>query len=526
MQKVLTPFKVGLVVLLGIVFSIVMIVKFTSNWGQSDGSYMLHAYFDDVTGLAVRSQVRIAGIQIGEVKSIQLIQNRARVDFSIRSSVQLFEGIPETHDFYKNGVSIGKNLSGILGNYHLELVNGLQGRILEDGDEIKNVIQSSGPEALLTDAGKIMKDVSKVTETLNVVFGGDDGRKRFEGMMTDAEATIRGIREITTNNTDKISDILTHIDDIAKSFSDFSGEGVGKVDALVDQITLLSVDTRSLVNNLQEKIDNSFDSVDSSMNSANDSLQKLNRALDNLEKLTHNLYEGEGSIGKLLKDDGIANEAESLLKETRDLIASTKETVDSANTLISPLSNLQTEISLREDYMIRFNAFKTIFGVKLQPSENKWYLLELVMDPRGTTKTTTRLVDSSGSTPTYETITETSDKIKVSLQFAGRWKFLVGRFGLIENTGGVGGDLIFFNDNLKIALDVFDLTTNKYPRLRATALIYFNLFLPWDWSKYLFITGGVDDPINTKAFDYFVGLGFRFTDNDLKSILGVMPSIK
>lgn len=524
MQKILTPFKVGLVILLGLVLSIAMIVKFTSNWGQSDGTYHLFAYFDDVTGLAQRAQVRIAGIQIGEVTKIELVNNRARVDFSIRENIQLFEGTDPKDGFYKNGASITKKLSGILGNYHLELTNGLQGRRLTDGDEIKNVIQSSGPEALLSDAGKIMKDVSKVTETLNVVLGGDDARERFQRMMTDVEDTLSGVRSITTGNTEKISEIISHVEKITRNFNDFSDTGVHKIDDLVEQLSKLSIDTRVLVNNVQDKLNSSFDSVDSSMASAGDALQKLNRSLENLESLTQSLKDGEGSIGKLLKDDSLATEAESLLKETRSLIASGKETVDSANTLISPLSKLETEISLREDYMIRFNAFKTIFGVKLQPSPNKWYLLELVMDPRGTSNTTTRLVDSSGSTPTYETVTETSNKIKVSLQFAGRWKFLVGRFGLIENTGGVGGDLLFFDDDLKFAVDLFDLTTNKYPRLRASAIIYLSLFLPWDWTKYLYITGGIDDPINTKAFDYFVGLGFRFTDNDIKSIMSVMPS--
>ena len=65
MQKVSTPFKVGLVIVVGIIATIVMFIRFSATWGKGSGTIELHAYFNDATGLAPRSQVKIAGIQVG-----------------------------------------------------------------------------------------------------------------------------------------------------------------------------------------------------------------------------------------------------------------------------------------------------------------------------------------------------------------------------------------------------------------------------------------------------------------------------
>ena len=67
MQKFSTPFKVGFVILVGLVMAVVMIIRFSANWGQDNGTYELKAYFNDATGLAPKSQIKVGGIQVGEV---------------------------------------------------------------------------------------------------------------------------------------------------------------------------------------------------------------------------------------------------------------------------------------------------------------------------------------------------------------------------------------------------------------------------------------------------------------------------
>ena len=95
-----------------------------------------------------------------------------------------------------------------------------------------------------------------------------------------------------------------------------------------------------------------------------------------------------------------------------------------------------------------------------------------------------------------------------------------GRFGIIESTGGAGGDVFLFNDRLVLSVDAFDAFRNQYPRVR-TSLAYAV------WARNLFLVGGADDLLNyTRAtggrggsFDWFLGAQLSFNDEDLKALL-------
>jgi phospholipid/cholesterol/gamma-HCH transport system substrate-binding protein len=72
----------------------------------------------------------------------------------------------------------------------------------------------------------------------------------------------------------------------------------------------------------------------------------------------------------------------------------------------------------------------------------------------------------------------------------------------------------------------FSLEGLRFPRLRATVR-----FTPFE---HVYVNAGVDDVLNNpnrdlltnrllSGRDFFVGAGVYFTDNDLKSILPVIP---
>lgn len=518
----MTPFKVGSVVLLGLLMAILMIVKFSANWGQSDGSYELHAYFDDVTGLAKRSRVLVAGIQIGEVQDITLENNKAKVTINIRESVEIFEGIRDEQHF-KNGAVISKKMSGIMGNYHLELTPGVAGKQLVDGDEIINVLQGGGPEALLRSAEKIFDNVVEVTDSLSNVLGGKEGEERFVKMMDDVNESLSIVRQLMAGNQDRISSIIVNVEDLTANAAKLSDLGNGEIPKLIETLDDVLLELKETLGSTRTGVDGTLDSAQDALIKLSTSIDKLDRSLSNIQDLTDRMNRGEGSVGKLLNDNAIANETESLLKETRELIKSTTETVENANALIKPISDLDVDISMRSDYLVNANAFRIDFGVKLQPSFDKYYLLNVIMDPNGSTQKVSTLTESSLTGPVYETVTTRTNDIKFSAQFAKRWRWFVGRFGIIENTGGIGGDVLLFDDNLRFGVDLFAFNTNEYVRIRGTLLLYFSVFMPWEWAKTFYVSAGFDDPINPRSFDYFFGLGFRFTDNDIKSLMSLIP---
>jgi phospholipid/cholesterol/gamma-HCH transport system substrate-binding protein len=159
------------------------------------------------------------------------------------------------------------------------------------------------------------------------------------------------------------------------------------------------------------------------------------------------------------------------------------------------------------------------------PRPDKFYLIELVEDPRGYRTKTVTVTNSTATGTQSETKISLTEQLRFTLQFGKRVGLspntaIGGRFGIKESTGGVGGDLYLFRDRLLLSVDVFDAKTNTYPRIKTT--LFYAI-----WQRNLFLVGGADDIANyTRArgvggalFDYFAGLQLTFNDEDLRSLL-------
>ena len=167
--------------------------------------------------------------------------------------------------------------------------------------------------------------------------------------------------------------------------------------------------------------------------------------------------------------------------------------------------------------------------LRLWPKPDKYYLFEAIADPRGRqtrTLTTTQLgVDDQGN-PSGPSITTAQSVIsfndlKFSVQFAKRYHFATLRFGIIENTGGLGVNLHGLRDKAEVRLDAFAFDRRDpnhslpiFPRLRATGM--------YRLANHIFLQAGLDDPF-TNLRTWFAGGVLRFTDEDLKALLIVAP---
>src|SRR6478736_2266285 len=92
MNSLLTPFRVGLVVLAGIAAMFVLLsLVGRSKYGEGD-TYKVFAIFKDATGLGSKSRVQIAGIEVGEVDNIELLPDaNAKLTLRIRKDVALYK---------------------------------------------------------------------------------------------------------------------------------------------------------------------------------------------------------------------------------------------------------------------------------------------------------------------------------------------------------------------------------------------------------------------------------------------------
>src|SRR6185369_6623005 len=108
-------------------------------------------------------------------------------------------------------------------------------------------------------------------------------------------------------------------------------------------------------------------------------VEKVNRAssslentLASLEKVSGRLERGEGPLGRLSKDEKLINEVEGVAEGVNDFVGN--------------LTRLQTIVSLRSDFQFRSQTVKSFVELRLQPREDKYYAIEIVNDPRGSTR--------------------------------------------------------------------------------------------------------------------------------------------
>jgi len=120
---------VGLFILAGLLALLILALRVSGLTLSPNGStYTVYAHFDNVSGLTSRSKVTMAGVTIGQVKSITFDKNRytGLVEMAINSDVNTLPS-----DSTASIVT-----AGLLGEKYIGISVGGDDMVLRDGDEI------------------------------------------------------------------------------------------------------------------------------------------------------------------------------------------------------------------------------------------------------------------------------------------------------------------------------------------------------------------------------------------------------
>lgn len=506
MKKLLTPFRVGLLVLASGAF-LVIFVLFVRKGGLSEGEALhVHAYFRDASGLGPKSRVQIAGIAVGEVTGIRLEGTRARVDLLISREVDMRED-----------AGLTKRSESLLGDYLLDLSPGSEAAPpMPDGGEIRRVIDTQGTEAIFNALSQITADIQQVTRALRDTLGGEKGQGSMERIVQNLVRLSESVDLTARASGEKLNAILTNFEGVSRDVRGITQTNEESVNRIVDNIEAVTRDTREVLATVKGLVGSNEGDLKEGIASLKSTMQRLEGTLKNLEEVTGKVREGKGAAGALLADERLGQKI--------------SETVEDVSAYAQTLTGLKTEVGLRSEYLVSQGKSKNALSLRLIPKPDKYYLLEVVDDPRGAVET--QVVQSNppnAGEPVTQVQRITKDAFKVSAQFAKRYYFTTLRFGVIESTGGVGADLHFFDDRLTLKLDAFNFSVEelRYPRLRAT--------LRATPIEHVFITAGMDDILNAQqrdavtrrllvGRDFFFGGGIQFTDEDLKALLPSIPT--
>ncbi len=531
----------ALVAVAGVAFLVAFTFLKKGGYAE-DESYTVRASFTDATGLAWKSRVQIAGIQVGEVAKIELQGARALLTLRIKNGIDLRTDACLTKSFP----------SALLPDAHLEVSPGSESAPLlsaqpPDQRAITCVREATSVQQLIDSLAKIAADVSLVTGDLAKTVGGPKGSMRE--IIENLSQLTRRLDATVAANEGRLSSILANVDVITHDVREVTQGEKARVRQIIQNIDGLTAELKTTVVTVRGILDgvsgaagqagaggaggtggagagpggavaSAGGAAGADGRGVKQAVDKLNSNLARLDELLAKLQEGKSVASRLLVDERMGRQLGSA--------------VEAASEYVEKLDRLKVEVQLRSEWLLNQTGAKTYFGAKLLPRPDKYYLVEVVSDPRGVDTVTTETVTTRDpltgvDTTTVSTRTLHEEKLTFTLQMAKRYGPATFRIGVIESSGGVGSDLHFFDDALQLSVSIYQFSRpyqNVFPRAKV--------WINYQFLQHFYLTAGADDFLNqwrsgrypggpkfTIGNDVFFGGGLYFTDDDLKTLFGL-----
>lgn len=252
------------------------------------------AEYSDIQGLSTASTVTINGFKVGKIENIEFDENPDK-----RGVLIVEFGVNSDFKFSKNSVAKIYSAS-LMGGKSLAIIPSYDGENAISGDFLRGDVESDMLASLSEELGPL--------------------QSKLESVIVNADSLMVGLNQVLDQNGRE---------NLRKTF-----ESLNKTMANFEQV---SSSLEILVDNNKEKLDASlsnlevmtgnFAKLSDSLANANlgATMAKLETMVTSLNSILDGLENGDGSIGKLLTDDGLYINLENASKELEELLREVKE---------------------------------------------------------------------------------------------------------------------------------------------------------------------------------------------------------
>lgn len=283
--------RLGIFVIISTILFVLAVYMIGQGKDMFKKTFTISAYFQNVNGLQNGNNVRYAGIDIGTVKAIGMLNDSTiKIDMSIDEKI--------TKHIKKDAIAtIGSD--GLVGNMIVNIVPGKgTATVIENGDVIESFSKIGADDILSTlsvgseNAALLTVDLLKITTEmlegegtigllLNDTIMAQDLKQSVYNLKTASKGATKAITELT----DLISSIKTNDDSV-----------LGMV--LNDSIS--GSQLKSIVNNLET------------------SSNEINSILNNINTVVNDLNFSDGAYHYMVKDTTLVNDLKSTIKNINE----------------------------------------------------------------------------------------------------------------------------------------------------------------------------------------------------------------
>lgn len=243
-----------------------------------------HVYYDDVTGLMESARVKMRGVEVGNVRSITLLDNNVEVELSV--DAKYADMIPAN--------SVAEIASaGLMGGMEIYIIQGDSEEIMPDGATFEGRVRPDMIGSLADKGGELLEGLNTTVDNLNTLL--DDNGEGIGQLIANLESMTSTINGVLASSSDDIEGALSDL----HAFTTTLTENSARIEAMIANLETFSGDLADadLVNQLSATVD-SLNAVLASVEGGNGSVGKL---LNDAE-LYNSLTTASDNLGLLLED--------------------------------------------------------------------------------------------------------------------------------------------------------------------------------------------------------------------------------
>lgn len=258
--------KVGIFALVALVIIGFITLKIGSRAFVLSGGYDVVLVIDNAIGIRAKTPVEIAGIKVGQVKSIELLESRkAKLTLLIDKDVAL-----------PADSTARIRSKGFLGEIVIELVPGIQGgQVVADGGQLGFNGQGADMNMLMSQFSSIAEDIKAVSSSLREMVG------------TDNTSPIRSIVDNLQQFTQTLANNQANFNKMAGNLAELTEALKGTILKSKENVE----ESLQRIASITKKVDTGQGTVgklindDATVTKLNDAVDNLNRALGGLNSL-------------------------------------------------------------------------------------------------------------------------------------------------------------------------------------------------------------------------------------------------
>ncbi len=332
--------RVGLTVLIASVTLMVLIFLMSGTGGWLTHKITLRSYVDNAGGLREGAPVRLAGVDIGNVTTIRIVDGKPTTPVEVTMRVNT----KYKFNLRKDSVTL-LSTAGVLGETYVDIdSSAAKGAEANDGDtlaardqpDIQDVVRAS--QGTLQNMDALLKRLDTIVAFIESGKG-SIGKVIYSPALYDQlNATViefKGLLDEVQSGKGSLGPLVTSDEAYKKALA-----AIDKINALVDGLQQGNGTAGKLLKNpaLYDNANKTMANVrqlTDDINAGKGALGKMARdqefaarlqtLMNNLSQLSDRLEKGEGTAGMLFKDPALYNNSNQTLVETRELVKAIRE---------------------------------------------------------------------------------------------------------------------------------------------------------------------------------------------------------